>query len=142
MKFRIMVKQPNQPVEEKIFEFKNQEELEEKELELMQGLVNGYIEVVRIGGDVQVILDEEGSGKNLETNCGFLGTVVFVKEDGEGWGSLTDEDVRKVKAWTVAHEHDQYVSGPIQILQGEAMINYKNRLFEESRKRQIEWDSF
>lgn len=139
---RLMVKEPNKPVEEK-----NIEVTEDNELELMQGLVGGYIEVLHIGGDVKVIVNEEGMFKNLENNCGFLGTIVFVKEVFDNnneavWGSLTSDDVRKVKAWTINHLSDQHISGPVQILQGEALIKYRNQLMDDCRRKQMEWESF
>lgn len=132
-----MVKKPNEPVEEKTFEVD-----EDGHLELIQGLVEGYVEIVRIGGSVIAAINEEGMYKDFEVNCGFLGTIVFLRENEDQWDSLTDEDLRKVKAWIVAHENDPHLSGPIQFLEGQAMIDYKNRLLDNQRKKEMEWNSF
>lgn len=61
------------------------------QLEVLQQLVDGYIETVTIHGatkDIVVICDEEGRLKRKEPNCkiagvSFVGSIVVCGEDGE-----------------------------------------------------------
>jgi hypothetical protein len=56
----------------------------------------------RIG--VVILFNENGIEKDLESNCGFVGTLVFVgveynDEEGDYWATLNDEQIRKCMAW-------------------------------------------
>ena len=142
---RWALKKPGQPVEEQVAEisYKNDDERSEKELKLAQQLVDGYVEVVWIGGDVKAIVNEEAMYReNMLPNCGFLGTIVFFRGDSAWFGSLTDEDVRKLKMWTVTHENDVHPGDvPPQIFFGQAAEEYRKRLHDAQKLQQQEWES-
>lgn len=150
LNLRWMFKEPNKEVEEKNFEitFSNPDGRGSTELKLAQGLVKGYVEVVWIGGDVKGLVNEEAMyNPEFKPNCGFLGNIIFVREvvtkDDAWFGSLTDDDVRKIKAWTVVHANDVHPgSDSFRLLTGEAAENYRRRLFEHQKRQQEQWDSF
>lgn len=143
---RWMVKEPNKPVKEENFKisFSDDDDRTKKELKLTQQLVKGYVEVVWIGGDVKALVNEEAVFDNkMEHNCGYLGTIVFFREEEDGFGSLTDEDIRKIKAWTVVHNSDRHAGYTgVQVLTGEAADSYRKRLHEHQKMLQTEWESF
>lgn len=59
------------------------------ELKEFQHLVGGYIETVRLTGDVLAIVNEEGVLLDLPENvAGLRGTVVFCSSDGDEFVSL------------------------------------------------------
>lgn len=78
------------------------------ELKALQGLVEGYIEVVTFaiqagadaGGEttyVALIVNEEGLLNNMRFNCNFIGKqyfgpMVFVGVDGEEFRGLSDRE--------------------------------------------------
>ena len=60
-------------------------------LEDLQALVGGYIEIVHVNADMVAIVNEEGKLKKLPKNCcGLVGTIVFAGTDDQG--ELTDID--------------------------------------------------
>ena len=68
-------------------------------LKMLQDLVGGYIETVRISDNIVMIMNEEGKLKGLEPNFFFgalgdiiIGPVIIAGEDGEDFASLSDED--------------------------------------------------
>lgn len=68
----------------------------ENSLETIQGLVGGYIEVLKLNDYVDIILNEEGKLIGLEPNFRFkhdvvVGTVVFVSHRGAEFASLHDD---------------------------------------------------
>lgn len=150
MKLRWGIKEPDGSIEERNFEisFSDSDERAEKELKLVQEIVKGYVEMVWIGGEVQALVNEEAMyAPDMKPNCGFLGTIIFVRnesdEEGSWWGSLTDEDFKKLKAWEVNHANDVHPSDfPPQVLTGTAMDHYRKRLADERKRQQVEWDSF
>ena len=150
LNIRWMVKKPGESVEELTFDisYKNAEDRAIKELKLAQTLTKGYVEAVWIGGDVKALINEEALyDKSMKDNCGFLGNIIFfrdeVDEDGNGWfGSVTDEDVRKIKAWTVAHTNDRHPGGGVQVFSGQAAEDYRKKLHEHQKTQQQEWESF
>lgn len=84
---RVIVKEPGKPAEAREIE---------NNLETLQELVGGYIEDVRIGSNLLVIVNEEGKLKHLDFNfvLGFdiiCGTAVFTASEGEDLSSLTQE---------------------------------------------------
>ncbi|MFY4731323.1 DUF3846 domain-containing protein [Nitrospira sp. BLG_2] len=143
------VKEPNKPLEERKFEiqYENEDERSAKELKLAQTLVGGYVEMVWIGGKVQALVDEEGMYKPLEHNCGFVGTIVFVHdeegEEGNFWGSLTEDELRKLDAWVAVHNGLQHPGnvGP-KIFSGAAADEYRRLLAEDRKSQQRQWESF
>ena len=66
-------------------------------LKMLQDLVGGYIETLKIADNVVMIFNEEGKLLDLEPNFFvgaigdvILGPVVFCEEDGEEFSSLSD----------------------------------------------------
>lgn len=147
---RWMTKEPNKPVEERNFDisYTDDDDRSAKELKLVQELVKGYVEVVWIGGSVKGLINEEALyDANMKNNCGYLGNIVFIRESVEGddvwFGSITDEDVRKIKAWTIAHANDLHPGNDgVQVLTGQAITDYRDRLHEHQKGQQQEWESF
>lgn len=84
----------------------------ENDLKALQGLVEGYIEVVRFaiqaaasaGGEttyVALIVNEEGLLNGMRFNCNFIGTqyfgpMVFVGVDGEDFRGLSDMEAEVI----------------------------------------------
>ena len=76
-------------------------------LEVLQGIVGGYIEFYPFVNDIFFILNEEGKLRGLSPNFSIasrngmveeiVGDVIIVKSDGEDITDLTDEDVEIVK---------------------------------------------
>lgn len=72
-------------------------------LESMQKIVNGYIEVFPLDGDIVVVLNEEGKLKNLPVNfavqCSpsyteiIVGDVFICKVNGEDLVGLNDDEI-------------------------------------------------
>lgn len=149
LKLRWMAKKPGKPVEELIFDivYENADDRAAKELKLAQTLVKGYVEVVWIGGEVKGLINEEALYESMEGNCGFLGNIIFIRDSVEGddvwFGSLTNEDIRKIKAWTIAHSNDLHPgNGRVQVLSGQAADEYRRKLHEHQKIKQEEWESF
>lgn len=145
LKLRWAVKEPNKPLTDQYFEiqYKDDDERSEKELKLAQGLVGGYVEVVWIGGDVKILVNEEAMyAPNMKHNCGFLGNIVFFRGDSEWFDSLTNEDVRKVKKWCDLHNTDRHPGNfGVQVFTGKAMEDYREKLKAAQKNQQLEWES-
>ncbi len=145
---RLMIKEPDKPVEERTYEisFKDEEERAAEELKLAQQLVDGYVEVSAIGGDVIALINEDGMSQGLKHNCGFVGNIVFVHEivedDEVWWGSLTDDEIRKIKIWAKVNENEVHPGVGIQIFTGEQADEYREKLREVARRREAQWYSF
>ena len=65
----------------------------ENELSEFQRIVGGYIETYDLGYDTLIICNEEGWLNGMEYNCtidgnDFAGTIIFCKQDGEGFASI------------------------------------------------------
>jgi hypothetical protein len=149
LKLRWMAKKPGQPVEELTFdiEYEDAEDRAAKELKLAQILVKGYVEVVWIGGEIKGLVNEEAMyAPDMEHNCGYLGNIVFIRESVEGdevwFGSITDEDARKIKAWTIAHANEVHPGHGVQVFSGQAADEYRKKLHEHQKMQQQEWESF
>lgn len=72
-------------------------DVEEVTLKYLQDAVEGYIEYVLIGPDINVVCNENAIAEGKEFNCaGILGNLLILAhtEDGEVRG-LTDEELRK-----------------------------------------------
>ena len=75
----------------------------ENKLDVFQGIVGGYIEVVRVGADILLICNEEGKLQGLPPNFGvgrdvIVGTAIFVAFDGsEDFAGLSDEQIERIK---------------------------------------------
>lgn len=72
----------------------------DNKLSVLQQLVDGYIEPVRITDGLVMIVNEEGKLKGLEPNFfiaalddTILGTAVFCGEDGDEFADIKDEDL-------------------------------------------------
>lgn len=75
----------------------------DNELHTFQTLVGGYIEVIRLQGNlpILIILNEEGKLMGLPENLvlpmdSLVGTVVFCADEGEEFRGLTDEEINVV----------------------------------------------
>ena len=148
LNLRWVVKEPDKNAEERNFEirYKDEDDLSEKQLKLAQDLVGGYVEVAWLGGEVKVLLNEDGLIKNLPSNCGFVGTLVFFHDTCDGvsdWDSLSDEEVRKIMAWTTIHAHNVHPGyiGPQIITGDEAIAAYRKKLQKEGQKIEDEWNA-
>lgn len=145
LNLRWIVKESGKDAQEQIFEiiYKDEDDLTDKQLALAQKLVGGYVEVAWIGGDVKVLINEEGLINNLPPNCGFVGTIVFFHDDTvTEWASLDDDEVRKIMAWTAVHGNDEHAGYSMQVISGDENIAaYKKKLQEEGQRRQLEWET-
>lgn len=72
-------------------------------LKMLQDLVGGYIETLKIADNVVMIFNEEGKLLDLEPNFFvgaigdvILGPVVICEEDGEDFASLSDYNVELI----------------------------------------------
>lgn len=78
-------------------------EIEDK-LEVLQGLVGGYIEVASLTSDIDIICNEEGKliglGENINLDYDIIvGNIIFVSFDDMGnFKSLTDEQIKTIFA--------------------------------------------
>ena len=87
-----------------IKEVGNQPKVEDikNELETLQNLVGGYIEVVSMGGGVGLIVNEEGKLNGLPTNFPIgrdviVGTAVFVAYGNDGeFTDLSEAQVQMI----------------------------------------------
>lgn len=91
---KIIVKKPNKPLEVR--------EVEELTLELMQQIVGGYIEVLNIGNQMLIVMDEEGKLKQSEFNFTagkhvIVGTIFFCSEDGVEMVGLNDAQINIIQ---------------------------------------------
>lgn len=89
---KILLKEPNKPFEVKEIE---------NNLETLQQLVGGYIEVVPYKDNIAIICDEEGKLKGKEINISFsydviVGNCLFVGTDEEDFISLTDKQIEEI----------------------------------------------
>ena len=97
---RVIVKEPGKDPEER--EIQN-------ELEEIQKIVGGFIEIVRMHDDLVMVVNEEGLLLDLPYNFDYwgdsiVGTVIFcgetLGEDGGELCDLTDEQIMYLKGWT------------------------------------------
>ena len=77
----------------------------DNELVPIQGFIGGYIETVPLDGDFLLICNEEGKLLGLEPNIFLIsgtnvdeivGPILVVKNNGEEFGELTEEEADKV----------------------------------------------
>ena len=99
---RVLVREPiKQPLQLKEIE---------GSLEEIQEIIGGDIEIVPMTKGLLCIYNKDGKMKGLENNffhdyAGWiLGTVIFVSDGGEGFGSLTDSQITFIK---------EYVGSPV-----------------------------
>lgn len=89
---KILFKEPNRPFEVKEIE---------NNLETLQQLVGGYIEVVPYKDNIVIICDEEGKLKGKEINISFsydviAGNCLFVGTNEGDFTSLTDKQIEEI----------------------------------------------
>lgn len=95
-RIRVLIKDPGQKPRE--FNIENN-------LETLQHIVGGYIEVVQMVAGIIAICDEEGKLKGKAENfwlpnCDCLvGTIIFCGTQGEEFSGLTDRQAEIVKGW-------------------------------------------
>lgn len=71
------------------------------ELEALQKIVGGYIEVVQVDSDVLMVCDEEGKLKGKPYNFDLerdiiVGDVLFVQSYGEDFTDLNEANIEKL----------------------------------------------
>lgn len=93
---RAMVKEPGKPAEVKHIE---------DTLESYQQIVGGYLYPVRMGAGILMVCNKEGKMMELEANMFWhgdviVGSIIFVKDDGEKFGSLDKKQIEKLKILT------------------------------------------
>ena len=73
------------------------------ELKVMQQLVGGHIEMLRISDNGILVMNEEGKLLGLEPNFylgsigdTIVGPVIVVGEDGEDFASLPDDEAAEI----------------------------------------------
>lgn len=91
---RILYKQPGQDPRSMVIP---------NELKVMQQLVGGHIETLRISDNGILVMNEEGKLLGLEPNFFFgaigdtiVGPVLVVGEDGEDFASLPDDEAAEI----------------------------------------------
>ena len=94
-RMRVLIKDPGQSPRE--FNIENN-------LETLQHIVGGYIEVVGLACGIVAICDEEGKLKGKKKNFGMtydwlVGTIIFCSTKGEEFAGLTDRQAEMVKEW-------------------------------------------
>lgn len=94
-KIKVVIKYPGEDAREAMIE---------NELETLQKIVRGHIEVVPFAGDLLLIVNEEGKLQNMAPNIIVLqsggydvirGPVIVAKAGGEEFVSLEEKDVKK-----------------------------------------------
>lgn len=73
--------------------------MEKFDLGTLQALCGGYIEVTTFARGILIICNEEAIINDLEYNfCGIFGPILFVRQHGEDFASLTDKDVESIRS--------------------------------------------
>ncbi len=94
-KIKVVIKYPGEDAREAMIE---------NELEALQKIVRGYIEVVPFAGDLLLIVNEEGKLQNMAPNIVVLqssgydvirGPVIVTRASGEEFLSLSNKQVEK-----------------------------------------------
>ena len=76
-----------------------------QKLDVMQQLVDGYIETIRVSDKTVLIVNEEGKLKGMDPNFilavndridMILGPAIFCGEDGEDFVSLPDDELDRI----------------------------------------------
>ena len=95
-RFRVIIKDPGQSPRE--FNIENN-------LETLQRIVGGYIEVVQLACGIIAICDEEGKLKGEEPNywlpngdC-LVGTIIFCSTKGEEFSGLSEAQSTLIRGW-------------------------------------------
>lgn len=75
----------------------------DNDLKAFQSIVGGYIEVVTLDNGVLCICNDEGAINGMPHNFDYKwhsihGTVFFVSQDGEDFGSLSDDQIQYVES--------------------------------------------
>ena len=84
----------------------------DNELEAIHNMVGGYIQPARLYNNMIILFDEDGLWKELKDSAvivsdagylGLVGNVVLVRDCGEDFADLTDEDIETVFSWSGAN---------------------------------------
>ena len=74
------------------------------ELGVLQQLVDGYIEHIKLKDGIGIIVNEEGKLNRMEPNFYLWkiqdmihGPAIFLGEDGEDFTDLSDDDIHTIK---------------------------------------------
>lgn len=81
-------------------------------LEDFQQLVGGYIETLSLPNGFVIVMNEEGRLKGLRANIicyagVIVGNVVITKAEGEGFVSLTPEQIQSARGWLLKHTYEE-----------------------------------
>lgn len=81
-------------------------------LEAFQQLVGGYIETLTLPSGFVIVMNEEGRLKGLRANIicyagVIVGNVVITKAEGEGFVSLTPEQIQSARGWLLKHTYEE-----------------------------------
>lgn len=74
----------------------------EKTLERLQTEVDGFIQVIPLFSDILLVCNEDGNILGLPHNftiawrCEIVGNVFFVRNDVDGFGSCSEEDMKRL----------------------------------------------
>jgi hypothetical protein len=148
MKLTVVVKEPNKSAVRRTVQVK--ESILDTVQKLVGGGKNAYVEQVGIGPGVTILVDEDGLAKDLPDNCGYVGNLVFVQdvfisdEEGYDWGSLDENNVRKVLAWCVRHAKDVQPNKdrrPHIMTDPKQIEEHRRRLKADAQAKLVEWES-
>jgi hypothetical protein len=81
-------------------------------LEALQQLVGGYIEPLTLPDGFVIICNGEGRYLGLQPNVNtyagvIVGNVVITKAEGEGFVSLTPEQIQAARGWLLRHTYEE-----------------------------------
>lgn len=119
-------------------------------LQFLQGLVNGFIQAVPVGPGVSLICNEDGLAEGLPENCGHVGTLVFVRDAGEDFGSLPEDDQRRAKKWCLRYANQRHpalaamdrgdLMGGFQLVEGQSAVDrLRMQQARQAHCRDQEW---
>ena len=81
-------------------------------LEAFQQLVGGYIETLTLPDGFVIICNWEGRYLGLQPNVNtyagvIVGNIIITKAEGEGFVSLTPDQVQSARGWLLKHTYEE-----------------------------------
>jgi len=123
-KIRILIVEPNkEPYQKKI----------QNTLKDLQNIVNGYIEVLQLEHNVDIICNEEGKINGLPLNKVvdydiIAGTFIIAGHKDSETISLSRKQIKKYKEMFKLSKHNQYINYLFRHSRNEKFINDVNKL--------------
>lgn len=123
-KIRILIVEPNkEPYQKKI----------QNTLRDLQNIVNGYIEVLQLEHNVDIICNEEGKINGLPLNKVvdydiIAGTFIIAGNKKSETISLSRKQIKKYKEMFKLSKHNQYINYLFRHSRNEKFINDVNKL--------------